>query len=212
MTYGLGESMEYEIDLGRYLRALGRRWFWMLAAGVICAVVAGGVYLMLPVRYTASSTVFFRPTRSQVRLDERFVTDATIDIASQRTTLLILAKSPGIAALVPEETLARLGLAGKSATEIADTIDASATGDLISIFASATTPEQARGLSDAWAEAFVARANELYAQSAPPVNNEQVEARYAAAQKAFEQFTGSNRTSELDQRITATESVITRTL
>lgn len=207
--------MEFEIDVLSYLRALVRRWWWIVAAAVAFGLLGVAYSLLQPVKYQAKASVFFRPSRSQLRLDDRFVTNEPIDTGARRVTLVALAHSMQVASVLPTEVRQQLGLSDDTVGDVLRQIDVSTNGDLLEIAASADSAEQAQLLANAWAEAFIAQVNQLYAQIPLPVSRErveQVEAQYAAAQQAFEQFTGSNRISELDQRIAATQSVITGTL
>lgn len=207
--------MELEIDLRHYLQVLVRRWRWIALAAVVCGLFAAGLSFLRPVTYQAKASVFFRPSRSQLQLDERFVTDQPIDTAARRITLMALAHSTSIAAALPVEIRKQLGVSEEGLGDLLNHIRVNSTGDLIEIVASAALPEQARLLANAWAETVVTQVNQLYAQTSPPVSSKQVgqvEAQYAKAQQAYEQFTGANRIAELNQRIAATVSVISRTL
>lgn len=207
--------MDSSIDFGRYLHALLGRWQWIVLVTVITAVCSALLSFIQPTQYKATAAIFYSPVQSQLRLDERFVTTATIEAGSRRAGLIALARSDSIAARLSAETLKSLGLSGMSPTGVLGQIAVETIGDMITITASGATPEQAQGLANAWATTFVTNANELDALSTAPVGQEQmaaVQRQFAEAQLAYEQFVGSNRIAELDQQITATQNVISHTL
>ena len=208
--------MEDELDLRPYFRAIVRRWRWIVLPMLIAAAVAGVMAVSRPTSFMATGSVLVRPIRSQVTLDDRFVTSEEIDDASRRKALLALARSSNIEALIPPETLTRLVGHDYRVGELTDRITVEAEGDLIMITAVAPLAEQARELADVWASGFVTYATQLHApdstglEVSPGV--QELRDRRAAAQKAYEEFRGTSRLDELDQRIFGLTTLISDTL
>src|SRR5688572_8997824 len=112
--------MEYEIDLRPYAHSVIRRWRLVLIIGVICISLGALFALLWPDSFTATATVFQQPTRSQVTLDERFVTNEDIDAAGRRRGLLTLAESTVIEAALPPEVVKDVVEDGYRFGDIAD--------------------------------------------------------------------------------------------
>lgn len=207
--------MDFEIDLGRYFSALAHRWFWIVLAAALGAALAIAGSFMTPSRYAATSAVLLSPTRSQVTLDPRFVTNEAIDATARRQALLALAKSPAIETQIPSQTLKTLVPAGYTVGRIASQITVKAEGDLLQVSSTASSPQQAQALANAWALALVDYLNALQGNTGTPTTgNAQIRTateRYTAAQQAYEQFLGSSRRDELQQKIGETLQVISDT-
>lgn len=211
------DQITIELDLRRYVRALVRASGWIILASILGATLAALAPLRRPASYVATSSVFLRPTRSQVTLDERFVTNEAIDAAARRRGLLGLAKSPTIEAQIPPDILAQLAPDDYTVGDLADSnIKIAADGDLMIITARQPTADQARMLADAWANTLVSYVNTLYSNTGIAVEGTEQERdaaqRYAASQQAYERFLGESRVDELDQSIAAINSVFTETL
>jgi uncharacterized protein involved in exopolysaccharide biosynthesis len=207
--------MNDEIDLRPYLRALIRRWRWILLAALLGAVGAGLAALMQPTMFSSTASVFVRSTQSEVTLDPRFVTKDVADPIARRKTLLGFAKSPSVEMQIPRDVINRLAPSNYVVGMLASRISATSDGELIQITARDSTPEQARELADAWAIGFVSYANQLYGSgggiSDASARVREASDNYAAAQRAYEQFLGTSRIDELNQNIVATASVISET-
>lgn len=156
---------EYDdIDLRPYLTAVARRWYWIVVGALLAALLGAGISTQMPKEYTATTSVlmFIRQTGSQVGANEPLVRIETIDIPSRRQGLLALAESPAIETQIKPEDLQRVAPAGYTPGTLTKQITVNATGDLISVAATAPTPEQAQTLADIWSNTFVSYVDTLY--------------------------------------------------
>jgi uncharacterized protein involved in exopolysaccharide biosynthesis len=155
-----------ELDLRPYLQGIARRWRWIIGIAALTAITAAVASLVLPVTYTASSSVLLliRQTGSQIGINQPLVSVETIDTASRRQGLLALAKSDAVEAALPPEVLRNItGGTYKPGQLVQENrIDVRAEGDLLIISAEARTPEQAKALADAWSTTYVEYAKRLY--------------------------------------------------
>ncbi|HEY0605064.1 MAG TPA: Wzz/FepE/Etk N-terminal domain-containing protein [Herpetosiphonaceae bacterium] len=156
---------EYDdIDLRPYLTAVARRWYWIVVGALLAALVVAGISTQLPKEYTATASVlmFIRQTGSQVGANEPLVRIETIDITARRQGLLALAESPAIETQIKPEDLQRVAPASYTPGTLTEEIAINATGDLLTVAATAPTPEQAQLLADVWANTFVSYVDTLY--------------------------------------------------
>ena len=93
-----------EIDLRPYLRALVYRWWWIVLAGVILAVIAIVISLALPQKYESSATFLLTRKSSTLSLSNQFptVTEGT-DVNIRATTILTIAQGDFIATTVMQK-------------------------------------------------------------------------------------------------------------
>lgn len=217
-------SDEPEINLRQYLNVLVQ-WrreiglLTLLAAGLAAAAVLFLQWLRAPL-YEASAEVAIVRTYSDVQFDERFRTqpiDAGRDnLYARRLALVSLANSPLIAQEVIDEL--RLQLSDKERepdTLLTRVVAGFATpvgirsndSDLIRIEVKADTPEKASAIANAWALAYVRRANAVFGQvpdelfGSVQIELQKAEVEYAQAQTTLEEFYGNSRNDELNRQI-----------
>lgn len=217
-------SNEPDINLRQYLHVLVQ-WrreiglLTLLAAGLAAAVVLLFQWMRTPL-YKASAEVAIVRTLSDVQFDERFRTqplDASRDnVYARRLALVSLANSPLIAQEVIDELGPQLSdrerepdtLLTQVMAEFATPVGIRAVdSDLIRIEVRAHTPEKASVIANAWATAYVRRANavfgqvpeELFSSVASELHRAEVE--YAQAQQALEDFYANSRNDELHRLI-----------
>ena len=156
---------EYDdIDLRPYLIAIARRWYWIVVGALVAALIAAGISAQLPRAYTATASVlmFIRQTGSQVGTNEPLVRIETIDITARRQGLLALVQNSAIETQIKPDDLQRVAPAGYVPGSLTQQIATDADGDLLTIAATAASPEQAQALADIWASTFVSYADTLY--------------------------------------------------
>lgn len=201
----------------RLLRSIAWHWRMVLLATIVAAISAAVFSQLTPPTFTAEASILIRSRYSQVTLDPRFVTSETkaSDAYQTRQALLGLAKSKLIEAHMPAATRTKLLQNIPQDVSLADNISVHDNGDWIQIIAETASPEQAPMLADAWATTFVDYANKLYRDGGVEddiaTQIREASGRYVAAQRAYEQFVGSNRIRELEQNIDAVVGVITHT-
>lgn len=221
-----------EIDLRQYLEILVH-WRREIALITIGSVVLASIVVVLlrmveaPV-YVASADVAIARMASDVSFDERFITSADqvgTDVASagaRRSALLGLVASGGVALDVINELGDLLSAEERSPAALLERVDAEAgpaignrvDSDLIRITVSASSPEKAAAIANAWAQAYVRRVNEIYGQVPDEVlasiQEEQDKARqaYLESQAQIEAFIANNRIDELTSLSTVLQQQI----
>ena len=142
--HALDLQPEQPIDVGRYLEAL-RRSKWLIVAIVVAVTgIVLAMSLALPKSYAAQSTILF---------DEGPSVMATTDAERQLATIQKL--------LVTRDVLARAAkqLHGETAASLAGKVHAAVdpTANIVSITASDSSPDRAAKISNVVAGAFLAR-------------------------------------------------------
>ncbi|MCE7980639.1 MAG: hypothetical protein DYG89_05555 [Caldilinea sp. CFX5] len=214
-------AAEDEIDLRQYLDVLIRWWreivLITLSAMVLAAVGILLSRLILPAQYEASADVAIVRTVSDVNFDERFRTNPeelrtdTVSLSARRSALLGLVATGAIA----EEVIAQLGDTltedEQNPANLLEMVEASlgspdgtrTDSDLIRIKVTASNPEKAAAIANAWAHIYVQEVNTIYGQVPNEVlasiQNElaTAEQQYLASQTNLEAFIAGNRIDEL---------------
>jgi uncharacterized protein involved in exopolysaccharide biosynthesis len=94
---------------------LARRWPWMLAGGVLCAIVASAVVAVLPQSYEAGSRLLF----SSQRIPEDFVRSTSQESVDEQVNAMI---GEVLSRASLEEVVRGHSLAGESPEEVADAL------------------------------------------------------------------------------------------
>lgn len=199
------ENMPEEIDLKYYLTALLRAWWFILLCTVVAAGLAYGISKLLPRQYEAGALVVATSARTTVQFDDRIATQnvqisargypdlALSDELRQRLWERVRPQAPAIANLSALTAL----------------LDATALTDpaLLQLSVTYEDPATAALIANAWAELYVAWANEVYSNT----TQEQVaffEERLLAAETAWQEasaalasFQARNRLATLKQQL-----------
>lgn len=219
-----------EIDLGRWVRAAGRRWPALAAIFVLALLAALGLWWLSgqigEPAYQADADVAIVRTASELTFDERFTTTSgdtpVTAIGARRSALVGLASSTALAQAVIDELGDLLEPAQRNPARLAAAVEATlVTGngrtgdsDLIRITATAPSPEEAAAIAGAWARAFVRQANQTYGQVPDEllasIKQEQVNAEqeYNAAQAALESFLTTSRFDEVGRQVLDLEATL----
>jgi uncharacterized protein involved in exopolysaccharide biosynthesis len=152
------------IDLRPYLAGIAKRWYWPIGIAMIGAIAAWIIAMQIQPTFTATSSVlvFIRQTGSQVGVNEPILRIETIDTGARRQGLVALAQSNTIEAQLPDDAIQQAAPADYRPGRLTQRISARAEGDLISISARGSSPQQAKALADTWTRTFAAYANETY--------------------------------------------------
>lgn len=219
-----------EIDLGRWAQAAARRWPAMLAIFTVSIVAAAALWWLSgqvgALAYQSSADVAIVRTTSELTFDERFTTTAgelpVTNIAARRSALLGLAGSPALAQAVIDELGGELGEMEQNPARLAAMVQAAlVTGngrpgdsDLIRVTATASSPEKAAAIAEAWARAFVQQANQVYGQVPDEMlgsiqqERTSAEENYNAAQAALQSFLAESRLDEVNRQATSLDAVV----
>ena len=206
--------MEDEIDLREYIEVLIKYWKWIIAAGILAAVVAFVVSSFLPRTYEASASVIILKSKTEISFDPKIqtTTEDQLTQKSYQDTLVGLVKAGSVAETVFEKHQNILPENIKSVTDLLKKVDASNTGDVISITVSDADPARAAQLADAWAAAYVDYVNQLYGNQTAPLLVEveaqaaEAEQSYKSAQSKLEDFLKNNRISALQREVSVRQA------
>lgn len=214
--------MEEEIDLGRYIEILFRRWYVIVGLTVGCVVIAALWLLLRPPLYHARALVAPVKTATQISFETRIRTEAESEqlVAADRNQRLASFAALVANPVIAQEVLAELGntlpeelhrvpgllriVKGRLANK----------SDLIEILVEHPRQEVAIAIADAWAQHYVRYINQLYAGVAEEpylaVKGElaQAEETYQEQEGALQAFLRQDRQAEINRRITELERVL----
>lgn len=201
--------LEDEIDLREYIFVLIRYWKWIALVAVLAAVAAFAASTMLPKVYEASAKVVIIRSRTEVSFDPKIQTINEDQLAQRgyQDTLVALVNSNDVATTVFEQVKSLLPEGSRDVLTLAQKVEASNTGDVISITVSDADPTTAASIADAWAKAYVAYVNDLYGGRTGDLlvevqsQAESARTEYQTAQTALEAFLASNNIDTLQREI-----------
>ncbi len=216
--------MEDEIDLGKYLNVLNRRWKLIVGLGVVGGVIALIISMLLPPTYEAAASVAIIQTRSDVTFNPNFVTqnDATTQASTQaaildarRAALEALVVNGNVASEVIKQLGDQLAPQERDPAALLNQVEGHAVpkGDLIQITARSNSPERAALLANTWASAYEKQVNSVFSESPSTLASVQAQlvtakADYDKAQAAYTQFVGEDHTGALNLQL----NVVSQTL
>ena len=209
-------SVEEEIDLRPYIEALIKGWKWIFGAGIIVAIVAFVISSLLTPTYEATALVAITETRQLIQFDPR------IQTAEDQQPLQAFPQSAVSDELLQQlfEQLALPKTEVESVQNLRDMLEAQSGTDpsLIQLTASYKDAKTAADIANLWAEIFVEWANEIYRNG----SDEQLafyesqltgaETDLAAAEQALVDFQSRDRSSIVENRLSALNQVQTRYL
>lgn len=154
--------MSNELDLQVYIDALRKRWWLILIFVGSALAIALAVGLAQPRQYQATSTLLVQPPRYQWRFDASILPVVSTNRDYQRE-LLVVGRSTEIA----EQAATTLEAAGRPWETSPEALSAEVSlragdGSSILVTASAPDPQQAAGVANAWTEAFLRHARQVY--------------------------------------------------
>jgi len=198
--------VEDEIDLRKYINVLLRQWKLIVSITLIVVFVAGLVSFLLKPTYEAKAAVLINKARSEIILEPKYRTFLEEDIARQHRALIALVKSSTVATQVIEQLGDKLEPKERRVENMLDEIQVREQGNLIELSVKSTDPQKATAIANAWAESYASYINIVYSGIFPSPAELQVQAdaakkEYEEKQKAWEDFVGNNRVSELSQQI-----------
>jgi len=172
-TETLQATLNDEIDIGRYLAALGRWWRLI----VLCAILGGLAALLVGFlsakSYQANSYVVLMRTGTVVNLDSKIrsvsntdpTSGQTVDLASLRKTLTLLADSEDLAQSVFGALRTQLASNITDPSALHSLVQITNDGDAFQIAVRSPSSAQAALIANAWAQEFITRANAIYGES-----------------------------------------------
>jgi capsular polysaccharide biosynthesis protein len=195
------------IELRPYIEALIRHWWLIIGLAVVAAVAAYLVGSRGEVTYTAEADVSLLAIHSEVVFDPQFKTVAVDDSWANREgqregALQALAKSKSLLSEVFAQVSPQLEPKDRNFGAFMSATQAEVVGklpsDLLRLRVTRDDPEVAMLMANAWAEHFVAVANQSYmSTSSPTLDEARVSAdnafdKYQVAQGELEAFIAEN--------------------
>jgi capsular polysaccharide biosynthesis protein/chaperonin cofactor prefoldin len=162
--------MEEEIDLRKYLKALTKRWKWIVVLGVVAAVTAAIVsFFVLQPIYGATALVLITRPRYQLRFDPRLETLS--DIETTPKAYPSLAKSDDLLLRVLNTIDPPLPENEQSLQKLRRNVNARTGADpsLLQLKVTSSNPERAAHIANTWADQYVEYVNELYGRRSEDV-------------------------------------------
>ena len=198
-----------ELNLAHYLELLRRRWFLPVLLGIAFAAAMFWYTAAQPARYAARADIAVVRSGTLVNFDPRLRTVSDTDPnalgleqVTRRRSLEAIGESFALAAQVFTELGTNLPAEADSAEALAKMVNVDVDGDLIRITTMADSPELAARIANAYANAYVARVNEVFSESpvspgAFQTQAEQAKQDYQTKQAALEQFIAIDREDDL---------------
>jgi uncharacterized protein involved in exopolysaccharide biosynthesis len=210
--------MEEEIDLRPYIGALLHYWWVIVVAGLIAAILAYVFVATRPPVYQASALVTVLEPNQLLQFDPRISTVTTRNTLTR--VLPELAKSDQLLESLAS-TLSENDITTDENLENKLTAQAGREPILLYLQVNHEDAEKSAQIANTWAELFVAKANEVYANQGDSRLRfyerqfEASETRLAEANEALAAFQGENRlalvTNELNSLTLTHASVISHT-
>ena len=214
--------MEGDIDIGRSLDAVIRRWRLIVPIIVVCVVLACSVDALRPKQYRARVLIATIKTTTEVSFDTAIKTFSEeqlqpVGSGKQRmASFVALASSAGIADPVLAEIGHQLPEELRHSRSLLRIVDSQlAVGsDLIEIGVTHTDPQIATLMANAWGKEYVRQVNLVYGDVAEEpllaIQREALSAQgdYDRAQAALGVALRENRTNSLERRVNEVQGVI----
>lgn len=219
-TESVTPSLVSELNLTHYVDLLKRRWFWIVACGLVGAGIA---YFWsnstVPV-YSAQTELAILRTGSIVNFDPRFrtISDADpnatgLDVVARRRSLISIGESPALAEQVIQKLGDQLPPSLRTIEGILGAVSIVNDGDILRVSANTGSPTLSALITNAWGEAYVARVNQVFSDSGLASDNLQsmaleLKKDYEAKQDAVTQ---DKATSDI-QRVLREKDLVERQL
>lgn len=154
----MSEQSDQEIDLRPYISAVASKWYWILGAGIVVAVLGFIVSTMNAPAYEATALVAITEPRQKVQFDPRI---QTVNDTQPVRAYPELALSDELLGELLNHLPDQYEL---SLTQLRRALRAAPGSDpsLLRLSVSNSDPTMAADLANIWAELFVAWANQIY--------------------------------------------------
>ena len=158
--------MEDEFDLSKYVRVLTRHWKLIVGSGILAALVALLVSLIVPPRYEAVSLVTATRPQYQLQFDTRIQTLTDPAQSQPYKALPELAMSDELLNRVMNKSGEALPVDQRDLAVFRRQLSARAGSDpsLIRLTVTDDDPHLAQTIATTWAELYVPYVNDLYQQ------------------------------------------------
>lgn len=203
---------EDNFNLRYYIALLFKRWYWIFLGGLVAALAALAVSLLLPKTYETTAAIAVVRSRTDVSFDDRIQTLEDYQLGDTRLAadrlkaLLALADSNEVVRQVLEDVGDQLPASARRVNGLREIVDSKLTGDLLEFTARHEDPEVATAVVNSWAQAYVHHVNQIYGSSSEDVEAvgaQVVDARqtYEEAQQALQDFLADKEVLELTRTL-----------
>ncbi len=209
VTEPISPSLVNELNLMHYVELLKRRWFWIVACGVLGAAIAFLTVYTTPPSYSARTELAIIRTGTIVNFDPKFrtVSDTDpnaqgLDTVARRQSLLAIGDSPAFTEQVIQKIGNQLPEYLRTPEGLQSVLTVSSNSDVIRVSAETESPELAALITNTWADIYVTRVNEVYGESSLDsasleAQAETLKKEYDVKQSALLEFIGSTPTDRL---------------
>lgn len=188
--------VEQDLDLRPYLLALLHYWKQIVLLAFLAAITACVITYLSPRSYEASATILMMRRQANLNLTEKYPTVAEpVDARSRVEAMLVIARSPAIAAGAIEALGESLPPKKRSLEAFMERVRVENKGDAILITASAESSAAAAQIANVWAAQTVAAINTAYNEYRLGDIQAQLQAtqgEYAQRQATLEKFLETN--------------------
>jgi uncharacterized protein involved in exopolysaccharide biosynthesis len=202
--------VEEEIDLRQYVEVLIRSWKWIAGLALVAAVVALAVSFLIPPTYEAAALVAVTEPRYVMRFDTRFETVNSVQPAYKAYPELAASDD------LLRDLLATLNSDVEGIVTLQDLrgkLEAKSGADpsMVQLAVRSQDSEEAARIANAWADLFVARANEIYGAHSEHQTRffeaqlERARLELDAAQQALVEFQARNQEAVLGARLASVQ-------
>lgn len=168
----MSPSLVNEINLMHYVELLKRRWFWLVACGILGAGISYLLASTAPLTYSARTELAIIRTGTIVNFDPKFrtISDADpnaqgLDTVARRQSLLAIGDSPAFTEQVIDRIGNQLPESLRTPEGLQSVLTVSSNSDVIRVSAETESPELAALITNTWADIYVTRVNEVYGES-----------------------------------------------
>jgi len=212
--------MEEEIDLGKYLAVLIRRWWVVVGVTLVCALAAGTLVASRPKVYKAHAFVALTQPTWQVSFGTAITSpsESAISAADPKrrlASLVALVPNPAVAEAVLRSVGEKLPASERNVRTLLGMVKGELVkdSDLIDITVTYRDSSIAIAIANAWGQEYARQADALYgviSQESLIVHNQvqAAKASYEQAQAALEEALAQSRFEELNGRIAEYQAVL----
>lgn len=172
VTESVTPSLVSELNLSHYVDLLKRRWFWIVACGLVGAGIAYFWANSAPPSYSARTELAILRTGSIVNFDPRFrtISDADpnatgLDAVARRRSLIAIGESPALAEQVIQGLGDQLPPFLRTVEGMLGAVSVVNDGDTLRVTAQTGSPALSALITNAWSEAYVAQVNQVFSDS-----------------------------------------------
>ena len=215
----ISTTIDYLQLLRNYLSMLVRRWKWILAVGLITALLIFGYRSLGKQTYTSRVDIAYLTTRTSLAFDEKIVVqDATVPFyldESRWDGLTSWATNQQLKSTVHDLVYEKFYANSETPTrkQFDMVMNANREGDVLHLNITYENPDVAKFAADTWAQEYTKLVNVAYISSGKSPSEakalaDQTYQKYLQASEAVEQFELTNNRSDVEAEIAMMDDLI----